>query len=158
MKRPSGLQWRRVIELLERTSPQLFGVAFDDALSILVRSRDVRTNLQDAEKALARRDLEAAILNSALAFRRALRNFRFGDPPRSLGRLLFDPTSPNSLRTGRFRPALDSLFARTIGEAFEQINEAITIVAYNLDYDGYRHLLTFGPVVHELLGPEPVVH
>jgi hypothetical protein len=108
----------------------------------------VRAYLQDA-RLWRGPDLESAIQNSVLAFRRALHNFRFGDPPRSLGRLLFDPTSPDNLRMRRFRLALDSHFARTIGEAFEQINEAITIVAYNLDYDGYRHLLTFGPLIHE---------
>ena len=41
----------------------------------------------------ARRDLAAAILNSALAFRRALHNFRVGDPPKSWDQRLFDPTS-----------------------------------------------------------------
>jgi hypothetical protein len=62
-----------VTEFLELMSPQLFGVEFREiSLSGLVRARDVRSDLQDAEKAFARRDLAAAILNLALAFRRAL--------------------------------------------------------------------------------------
>ena len=150
-----------VTEFLERTSPQLFGVKFDEiSLSGLVRSRDVRACLQDAEKALTRQDLEAAVLNSARAFRRALRDFRFGDPPKSWERRLVDPTSLDNLRMGELRfpgAALDSHFVRRIGEAFERINEAMTVVAYNLDYDGYRHLLTFGPVLHEVPGHEPAV-
>ena len=152
---------RMVTEFLERTSPQLFGVEFDEiSLSGLVRSRDVRACLQDAEKALTRQDLEAAVLNSARAFRRALRDFRFGDPPKSVERRLVDPTSLDNLRMGEMRlpgVALDSHFVRRIGEAFEQMNEAMTVVAYNLDYDGYRHLLTFGPVLHEMPGHEPTV-
>jgi hypothetical protein len=151
-----------VTEFLERTSPQLFDIEFDEiSLSGLVRSRDVRVYLQDAEKALVQQNLEAAIQNSVLAFRRALRNFRFGDPPKSWDRQLFDPTFVDNFDIGGFRfpgSTVDPQFARTIGEAFDRINEAMTVVAYNLDYDGYRHLLTFGPVVHELPGQEPVVH
>ncbi len=150
-----------VTEFLERASPQLFGLEFGEiSLSGLVRSHDVRARLQDAEKALARQDLEEATLNSALAFRRAVRDFRFGDPPKSWERRLVDPTSLDNLGMGELRfpgPALDSHFVGKIGEAFERINEAMTVVAYNLDYDGYRHLLTFGPVLHEMPGHEPVV-
>jgi hypothetical protein len=150
-----------VTEFLERTSPQLFDIEFDEiSLSGLVRSQAVRAYLQDAEKALARLDLEAAIRNSALAFRRVLHNFRFGDPPKSWDQRLFDPTSPVNLGMVEFRfpgSALDTHIARTIGKAFERISEAMTVVAYNLDYNGYRHLLTFGPELHELPGHDPVV-
>jgi hypothetical protein len=151
-----------VTEFLERMSPQLFSVEFREiSLSGLVRSREARSDLQDAEKALARQDLEAAILNSALAFRRALHNFRFGDSPGALLRGLFDPTSVVNFNAERSRlpgSTVDQQFARTVGEAFERINEAMTVVAYNLDYDGYRHLLTFGPVIYEPPGQEPVPH
>lgn len=49
---------------------------------------------------------------------------------------------------------VDDQLARKVGEALEQVGEAITVVAYNLDYDGYRHLLTFGPVIVEMVGGE----
>jgi hypothetical protein len=32
----------------------------------------------------------------------------------------------------------------------ESLGEAITILAYHLDYSGYRHLRTYGPFVHEM--------
>jgi hypothetical protein len=38
--------------------------------------------------------------------------------------------------------------------AFGQISDAITVVTYNLDYDGYRHLLTFGSLVFVTFGPD----
>jgi hypothetical protein len=34
----------------------------------------------------------------------------------------------------------------------ENLGEAIKILAYHLDYDGYRYLRTYGPVVHEMIG------
>ena len=30
----------------------------------------------------------------------------------------------------------------------EDLGEAITILAYHLDYNGYRYLRTYGPVIH----------
>ena len=34
----------------------------------------------------------------------------------------------------------------------QSLGEAITIIAYNLDYDGYRYIQTYGPVIHEMEG------
>jgi hypothetical protein len=102
----------------------------------------------------------AAIRHAALAFRRTLQNFRFGDPPTTWDKRLRDPLDLGSdLRRGASGPDsfVDDRFARRVGDAFDRVSEAITVVAYNLDYEGYRHLLTFGPVIHELLGGEFVI-
>lgn len=37
-----------------------------------------------------------------------------------------------------------------MGDAMYRIGEAIT-VGYNLNFDGYRYLQTYGPVVHNFL-------
>ncbi len=34
----------------------------------------------------------------------------------------------------------------------QSLGEAITIIAYNLDYEGYRYIRTYGPVIHEMIG------
>ena len=34
----------------------------------------------------------------------------------------------------------------------QSLGEAITIIAYNLDYGGYRYIQTYGPVIHETEG------
>jgi len=33
-----------------------------------------------------------------------------------------------------------------------EFGEAIAVVAYNLDFDGYRYLKTYAPVIHEFVG------
>jgi hypothetical protein len=52
---------------------------------------------------------------------------------------------------------VDGRFARTIGNTFDRFSEAITVIVYDLDYDGYRHLLTFGPVIFNPQEHEPTV-
>ncbi len=149
-----------VTEFLATSSRQLFQIEFDEiSMSRLVRSDAVRAELEEAEKASKADDTETAIRHAALAFRRALRNFRFGDPNKSWDKRLFDPLELGSdLRREALIPhSFDEHFARRVGDAFDRVSEAITVVAYNLDYDGYRHLLTFGPVIHEAYGSEPVI-
>jgi hypothetical protein len=34
----------------------------------------------------------------------------------------------------------------------QSLGEAITVIAYNLDYDGYRYIRTYGPVLNEMAG------
>jgi hypothetical protein len=34
----------------------------------------------------------------------------------------------------------------------ESLGEAITVLAYHLDYDGYRHLQTYSPTIHDVEG------
>jgi hypothetical protein len=41
---------------------------------------------------------------------------------------------------------------RNIEQMQSEFSEAIAVIAYNLDFDGYRYLKTYGPVVHELVG------
>jgi hypothetical protein len=147
-----------VTEFLSIATRLLFGFEFEEiSMSRLVRSEAVRANLQAAERSLLANDLEAALENSALGFRRALRNFKFGDPLAMEDQQLRDPLKIRSeFRWHDLGPHsfVDYQFAKKLGEAFDQVGEAITVVAYNLDYDGYRHLLTFGPVIFEMIGGE----
>jgi hypothetical protein len=147
-----------VTEFLSIASRLLFGFEFEEiSMSRLVRSDAVRADLQAAERSFLASDFEAALENAALGFRRALRNFKFGDPLATKDQQLLDPLKIGS----EFRwyglgqdSFVDNRLARSVGEAFDRVGEAITVVAYNLDYDGYRHLLTFGPVIFEKEGGE----
>jgi hypothetical protein len=78
---------------------------------------------------------------------RALGNFQFGDPPAPLDKRLHDPFSVGLDFYWQSRAFINDRFARKVGDAFYRLGEAITVIAYNLDYDGYRHLRTFAPVI-----------
>jgi hypothetical protein len=127
-----------VTEFLTIASRDLFGLEFGEiSMSGLVRSEKVRSELEEAEKAFRVDDSEAALRHAALAFHRAIKNFRHGDPPRTWDKQLYDPAYLEGLV---FHDAVDRRFASKLQDAFGQISNALTVVAYNLDYDGYRHL------------------
>jgi len=144
-----------VTEFLTIASRSLFGLEFEEiSMSRLVRSENVRLDLEEAEKAFLVNDAETALTHAALAFHRVIKNFRYGDIPTTLEKRLYDPTHHDRFS---FHDALDDKFAGKIIDAFAQIGEAITIVGYGLDYDGYRHLLTFCPNIYNAFQPEPIV-
>jgi hypothetical protein len=141
-----------VTAFLVDATPKVFQIEFDSiSLSSLVRSDDVRTALQTAEAATEAGQFGEALEQAAKAFHLSLRNHRWFETPR-----LFDPTDvARDLRQrGRQldRSLLDfSGFTRSfeaVAEMGESLGEAITILAYHLDYDGYRYLRTYGPVIH----------
>jgi hypothetical protein len=144
-----------VTEFLTLASRELFGLEFEEIpMSRLVRSEKVRLELEEAEKAFRAENSEAALRHAALAFHRAINDFKYGDPPRTWDKRLYDPTRHRGFP---FDDAADRGFVRRIEDTFDRISDAMTVIAYNLDYDGYRHLLTFGPVLHQIPGGEPVV-
>jgi hypothetical protein len=146
-----------VTEFLTITSRDLFGLEFEEiSMSRLIRSQKVRSDLEGAEKAFRADEVEAALRFAALAFRRAINNFKYGDPEGVAERKLHDPTH---FRGFDFHDVVQDRFAGKVADALDQISEAIMVVAYNLDYDGYRYLLTFCPGVHfSSLELEPIVH
>jgi hypothetical protein len=134
-----------VTAFLVETTPKLFQIEFDSiSLSSLVRSDDVRSGLQAAETAALAGQFDEALEQAAKAFRLSLRHHRFGEPPKRL----FDPTGVVSdLRWRHLGIGEGRLL-----DALEQIGEAITVLAYHLDYDGYRYLQTYGPTIHDVEG------
>jgi hypothetical protein len=144
-----------VTEFLTIASRELFGLEFEEiSMSRLVRSEKVRSELEEAERAFRAGGSETALRHAALAFHRAMNNFKYGDPPGTWDKRLYDPARYDGFS---FHDAFGDSVVRRVKDAFEQIGDALTVVAYNLDYDGYRHLLTFGPVVHDTQNPEPFV-
>ena len=144
-----------VTAFLGDTTPKLFQIEFDRiSMSSLVRSDDVRSGLQAAEAAAHAGQFGEALDQAAKAFRLSLRHHRSGETPR-----LFDPTAVRSdlrWRGGEiFRH--DRRLLDAVAEMGESLGEAITVLAYHLDYDGYRYLRTYGPVVHELAGGDMIV-
>jgi hypothetical protein len=136
-----------VTTFLVEVTPDLFDTTFDSiSLSSLVRSDDVRSSLQAAETATEAGQFGEALEQAAKAFHLSLRNYRWFETPR-----LFDPTDTARDLWQRGQSLSDFNFTRSfeaVARMGEDLGEAITILAYHLDYNGYRYLRTYGPVIH----------
>jgi hypothetical protein len=141
-----------VTNFLVETTPELFEIDFNSiSLSSLVRADDVRPALQAAETAAEAGQFGEALEQAAKAFHLSLRNHRWFETPR-----LFDPTYVARELRQRGQQRDRSLLASSgfirsfeaVAEMGESLGEAITILAYHLDYDGYRYLRTYGPVIN----------
>jgi hypothetical protein len=139
-----------VTNFLVETTPELFQIDFNRiSLSSLVRADDVRSALQAAEAAAEAGQYGEALEHAAKAFHLSLRNHRWFETPR-----LFDPTdvARDLRRRARDHSLVEfSGFTRPFeaaAEMGESLGEAITILAYHLDYDGYRYLRTYGPAIY----------
>lgn len=142
-----------VTSFLEDNSVALLGVNVDDvSLTSMIKSDDVREPLERAERALSAGDLTAALGEAARAFTVSLR--RFERRPRASPR----PVGPYSLRDatanhfGVFGRGIGDEIGdirRTLDRVVDVFSEAITVVAYNLDFDSYLMFKTHAPVVHE---------
>jgi hypothetical protein len=148
-----------VTGFLEDNALLLLGVNLNDvSLTSMIRSDDVRGPLERAETSLSVGDLQGAMGEVASAFTVSLR--RFERRPRAS-----TAVGPFSLRD-----ATVSLFGvfgqdtgdevgrelhdirRTLDRVVDVFSEAITVVAYNLDFDSYLMFKTHAPVVHEFIG------
>jgi hypothetical protein len=136
-----------VTAFLTDATPKVFQTEFDSiSLSSLVRSDDVRSSLQAAETATEAGQFGEALEQAAKAFHLSLRNYRWFETPR-----LFDPTDTARDLWQRGQSLSDFNFTRSfeaVARMGEDLGEAITILAYHLDYNGYRYLRTYGPVIH----------
>jgi hypothetical protein len=149
-----------VTSFLEDNALPLLGVNLNDvSLTSMIKSDEVRGPLERAETALTAGDLQGATGEVASAFTVSLR--RFESRPRASTR----PVGSYSLRD-----AAVSLFGvfgqdtgdevgrelhdirRTLNRVVDVFSEAITVVAYNLDFDSYLMFKTHAPVVHEFMG------
>jgi hypothetical protein len=145
-----------VTSFLDDNALTLLGVNLDEvSLTSMIKSDDVRGPLERAETALSAGDLQGALEEVASAFTVSLR--RFESRPRASTR----PVGPYSLRdaTGVFGGRIgdqigDELhdIRRTLDRVVDVFSEAITVVAYNLDFDSYLMFKTHAPVVHEFAG------
>jgi hypothetical protein len=147
-----------VTSFLEDNAVPLLGVNLDEvSLTSMIKSDDVRGPLERAETALSAGDLQGALEEVASAFTVSLR--RFESRPRASTR----PLGPYSLRAASLfgvfgRPIGDEIgdelhdIRKTLDRVVDVFSEAITVVAYNLDFDSYLIFKTHAPVVHEFVG------
>jgi hypothetical protein len=122
----------------------------------MIRSDDVRGPLERAETALAAGNLQGVMEEVARAFTVSLR--RFESRPRSsaypLGRS-YSLRSANASLFSAFHE-IDEI-RRPLERVVGVFAEAITVVAYNLDFDSYLTFKTHAPVVHEIPGGNMIV-
>jgi hypothetical protein len=149
-----------VTSFLEDNALPLLGVNLDDvSLTSMIKSDDVRGPLERAETALSSGDLQGAMGEVASAFTVSLR--RFEGRPRASAYPEGRSYSLRSANASLFRALgeLDELrdIRRTLDRVVDVFTEAITIVAYNLDFDSYLMFKTHAPVVHEIPGGNMIV-
>lgn len=136
-----------VTTFLIELTPELFDIIFDAiSLSSLVQADGVRSALQAAETAVQIDQFGEALEQAAKAFHLSLRNYQWFETPH-----LFDPTDAARGLWQRGQSLSDFNFTRSfeaVARMGEDLGEAITILAHHLDYDGYRYLRTYGPVIH----------
>jgi hypothetical protein len=155
--------FRRIVgSFFEENSPILFGLEFSEiSLSGLVSNELIRTSLQLAEKAIRDSDCTSALEEAGKAFRRTLSEYRYGRLAEGTRERLYEPAADLSSSLHFTFPPFSGSSERHLGEALRRVvdglGEAITVVAYNLDFDGYRYLKSYGPVVIELIGGNIVV-
>ena len=126
------------------------------SLASLIRNETVRNLVEVAEESIEVGDHKRAIEHAALAFRRSLSEYLCGSRNGPYADRLFSPGSRHISTMGF---AFDDGFGtveRSIVSALSDMQadfrEAITVIAYNLDFDGYRYLKTYSPVIHEFVG------
>jgi hypothetical protein len=126
------------------------------SLANLIRDEAVRDLIVAAEQCINAADYKSAIENVSLAFRRSLSQYLRGKPGSDYRNRLFTPGQSYFSSLGFSFDPMFGETSRQIVRNMEQMqtefSEAIAVVAYNLDFDGYRYLKTYGPVIHELVG------
>jgi len=146
-----------VSSFLLENAKEVLGIDFDRlSLTHLLKSDTVRQLLEAAEAALGSGDLQTAMGESAQAFVRAMTEYR--SRPRRTGQWtrgydLHGPFAANNLLFGVSNVPRE---ARRIVEAIDRgaqgLAEAITIVGYNLDFEGYLLFKSHTPWVHQFIG------
>ena len=156
-------EFRQIVgRFFEENSPILFELPFSEiSLSGLVNNELVRDSSRLAEKAIRDGDSTSALEEAAKAYRRTLSEYRYGRLGRGSRDQLYLPAEDLST-TLRFALSEFSEFSsrrlgETIQDVIDELSAAITVVAYNLDFDGYRYLMTYGPATHETVGGDLTV-
>ena len=139
-----------VTSFLQDNALSLLGVNLDDvSLTSLIKSDDIRGPLELAEAALSAGDLKGALEEVASAFTINLR--RFEGRPRAATGPFERPYSLRNATVGlmKFSRYIETRdIERTLDRMVDAFSEAITVVAYNLDFDSYLMFKTHAPVVH----------
>ena len=143
-----------VTSFLQDNALSLLGVNLNDvSLTSMIRSDDVRGPLELAETTLSAGDLQGAMVEVASAFTISLRRFE-GRPRAATGPFerLYSLRNATVGLLESFTLHETRDIERTLHRMVDAFSEAITVVAYNLDFDSYLMFKTHAPVVHELAG------
>lgn len=151
------------IEFLSATSTEMLGVELATlSLTSLIKSEKVQTHLVKAEAGLASREWGTALAEAKLAFKHAMNGYAARSRAGSQswrGFNLSEAFNPffveRDLENALGRTGRDLLGA--IGRMANAFEEAITVVGYNLDFEGYLLFKTHTPVIHSMLGGDDVV-
>lgn len=146
---------------LEENVPKLFGLKFSDiSLSGLIKNDLVRRSLLLAEEAIQKGDCTTALQEAAKAFRRTLSEYRYGRLSEDSRQRLYEPAAELASAIGfdfsSFSEGAEKKLGKVLRRVVHDLGDAITVVAYNLDFDGYRYLRTYGPVVVEFANSEKI--
>ncbi|WP_316236595.1 hypothetical protein [Bradyrhizobium sp. SZCCHNR1015] len=148
-----------ITTFFEDNSPNLLGIELHDVtLTSMITFDGVREPLERAEAALASGDPKSALEEIAIAFVLSLRRYegrRRGDGA-PLDRLYSLRSTGRLFGFGIEREGKREL-ELTLRRMTDAFTEAITVVAYNLDFDSYIMFKTYAPVVHEIPGGSPVI-
>jgi hypothetical protein len=138
----------------EENTPTVFGIEFGRiSMAFLISTREIRSHVDKAETALAIADFQAALTESAFAFRQAMLSYQRASSWQPGGSNEYD-------LVGAARPRMFRLDLGDVADKIEEginrvvdvFGEAITVIGYNLDFEGYRLLMAHGPVVHLFIG------
>lgn len=146
---------------LDQAFPLIFGLQLSDvSLSRLVKSDKVREILLSGEQALANQDYQTSVVEASKAFNLALIEYARGSgnlirPGVELSPFLGSPrfttfTDNGHLIQDRMDPDVENAL-RDISRGF---GEQITVLAYHLDFEGYRYLKSYGPIVYGMGYPD----
>jgi hypothetical protein len=146
----------KVGAFLEENFQPIFGIRLADvSLSSLVKSETIRTLLRASEQSFNSANYPEAVAGAARAFKLVLQTYAStsGDliapgvrlsPFLGFGRLHFsDDGSP-------FSPGMDRELKNALEEMSTTFSEQITVLAYHLDFDGYRFLKSYGPAIYDM--------
>jgi len=152
------------IDFLSETSLNVLGLEFAKiSLTGLIRSNKVRAFLEKAEAALASQEWGTSLSEAKLAFEYAMSEYatrsRTGSESSWRGFNLSGTFSPlfidAELEAALGRAGRGLLHA--IGRMANTFEEAITVIGYNLDFEGYLLFKTHTPVVHMIPGGNEIV-
>jgi hypothetical protein len=146
-----------VTEFLHENSITALGADFERfSLTQLIRSNEVRAALERAEAGLLENNLQLALGEATIAFVSSMREYqtrptsaKWPDRGYDLRRTVADQlwfafAGADMMGMGEMSKIKDAL--EKMSDVF---SEAILVVGYNLDFDGYQLFKTHAPVAHQ---------
>lgn len=144
---------------LEDSFRLVFEEAFADvSLSGFVNAEAVRTRLLDAEEALRSKKYAKVVEYAAIAFNRALDDYARGADDGTWQQvrpgLDMSNISSNLQQLGSEGRSI----ASALRDMADKFSEQVTVIAYRLDFDGYRCLKSYSPIIYSFANGNTQAH